>query len=451
MSANPNDTSKLRYFAPMLHIDLDDLNPDQYYLLGFYRKWIGLYGEPCKLSLKETGKAIDWEERKVRRVRNELITAKVIWTKTDLGRSTYVYLVDRRKENNERYEPLQKNDTTPNRAGEGYPKSVGESPQKSVGVQAVPLKEIEKEEKNKTDVSNDTSPAGAKTGIGQPQDMVSQDHFIQRDNMVVDESTIEENTRPSTPSSAAPPSPDPLFASVARLQFGIENTALMLRGGKKRVQDIVDVIEEDQKLRSNVTALSPNERLGLAGMHAKFWIWFTKVKYPPRDGEQERQLKSPDKVAEYWQEYRSLKHGAVLSTSAAPTRYTDDPYFAGRDDDDDLFMPIVTADLPPRQIDPLDHGTARHWEQALAQSSNRLPASDGKAFEQDVKAIGMVGRDTIVIEFADDDRRKKFVKGFMAFVESQFNRFDDRASNGAKPPINFSLVVKGDNQYREGA
>lgn len=129
-------------------------------------------------------------------------------------------------------------------------------------------------------------------------------------------------------------------------------------------------------------------------------------------------------------------------------RYLNDPYFAGRGDDD-RPDPFVDDELPPRQLDPLDHGTARHWQQAVTQISGRLSSSEGKAFEHDVSAIGMAGKNTIVIEFATDEKRKKFVKSFMAFLESEFNRFDGRSDDNVKPPISFALVVVGDEQYRD--
>jgi len=136
---------------------------------------------------------------------------------------------------------------------------------------------------------------------------------------------------------------------------------------------------------------------------------------------------------------------ATISTNA----YLNDPYFAGRDDDDppDAF---TDEELPPRQLAQLDHTTARRWHQAVTQVSGRLSATEGKAFETDVNAIGMVGKNTIVIEIATEEKRKKFVNGYMPFLESEFNRFDGRSDDNVKPPISFALVIVGDEQYRDG-
>lgn len=322
MSANPNDTSKLRFYAPMLHIDLDDLNPDQYYLLGFYRKWIGLHGEPCKLSLKAIGTIIKWDERKVRRVRNELILKNVIRVKTDIGRPTYVFLIDRRKENNERYQdqPLQKNDTSQSDVGDGYQKSVGDSPQKSVGVQA----ETQAEEEYKEEERINTYAAGAATGdhVDDPDNMVSVDT---QPGSINDGALVETHEETPTPIAPAPPPSvikvnkhntteirprDPLFDSIACLQFGIADTSKMPTDKRGRasigalVGKIKKVIVDQYMAMKRVTALTPDEFEYLAAQHGKFMVWWQTVKYPPKPGYKPLELRSADKFDVYWNEFR---------------------------------------------------------------------------------------------------------------------------------------------------
>lgn len=126
------------------------------------------------------------------------------------------------------------------------------------------------------------------------------------------------------PTSSAPPPPavrkvnahqttvitprDPIFDSVAKLQFGIDDTSAMPKGFGARIGRIVKVIVDAYKQRHNVTALSPNEREGLAGVHAKFWTWYTTVKYPSKGNEPPPQLRDAGKFAEYWLEYRTYRN-----------------------------------------------------------------------------------------------------------------------------------------------
>lgn len=111
---------------------------------------------------------------------------------------------------------------------------------------------------------------------------------------------------------------DPIFDSVAKLQFGIADTSDMpmttTKTGKRRsvfgarIQAIVNVIVDQYKLRNNVTALTTQEREGLAAIHGKFWTWYTEVKYPARNGETLSQLRDDEKFAEYWIEYRAYRN-----------------------------------------------------------------------------------------------------------------------------------------------
>lgn len=84
-------------------IDLDDLTADEFYLMGFYRKWVNLYNSPCELSIKDTGLAIRWEEQKTRRIRLSLAAKGLIQLDDQPGRPCIVTIVDRSAENERRY------------------------------------------------------------------------------------------------------------------------------------------------------------------------------------------------------------------------------------------------------------------------------------------------------------------------------------------------------------
>lgn len=61
-----------KYFAPMLHIDDDDLDPYQYRLLGHYRRVCGVNGD-CTESIRKTADKTRMSTGKVSTVRRELV------------------------------------------------------------------------------------------------------------------------------------------------------------------------------------------------------------------------------------------------------------------------------------------------------------------------------------------------------------------------------------------
>ena len=96
---------------------------------------------------------------------------------------------------------------------------------------------------------------------------------------------------------------DPIFDSIARLQFDVPEGETVPKATAGRVAKLVKVVVDAYKERSNVTALSPHERDGLARIHAKFWTWYTTVKYP-QSGGKKIELRSHTTFDLYWHEYR---------------------------------------------------------------------------------------------------------------------------------------------------
>lgn len=156
-----------------------------------------------------------------------------------------------------------------------------------------------------------------------PQDMVSDTATVKANLMVdsdlVGDRVLEETHEEHPTPVALPPSPavvvvkatgrtvvkprNPLFDSIAWLQFGVAAGEDVPSGTAGRVSKIEKIIVDGYKKRQNVTALSPHEREGLAGIHSKFWTWYTTVRYPPKNGQQ-IELRSSSTFEGYWDEYR---------------------------------------------------------------------------------------------------------------------------------------------------
>lgn len=99
-----------RYFSMMLHIDDDDLTPDEYRLLGHYRKIAGLYGEDCEESTKETAVATQMGVAAVRTARKALVEKGRITFQAGPNNTVRVVLIDCMAENIERYASPIKSD-----------------------------------------------------------------------------------------------------------------------------------------------------------------------------------------------------------------------------------------------------------------------------------------------------------------------------------------------------
>lgn len=109
---------------------------------------------------------------------------------------------------------------------------------------------------------------------------------------------------------------DPLFDSIAKLQFGVQDVTQMptitnkkgqtksLYGG--RIGAIEAVIVQGYKQRRQIEKMTPDDYVILAGHHANFWKWYTTVKYPVKGNEKPSELRDNQKFAEYWEEYRGV-------------------------------------------------------------------------------------------------------------------------------------------------
>ena len=328
-SNHTDDGSMSKYFCMMLHIDDDDLDPYEYRLLGHYRKICGLSPtRSCNEAIETTAARCLMSIATVRKARKSLAAQGCIHIDVKSHTSHAITIVDRMALNIARY---GKSDSPIiSDSPKVYQKREGRSTKSDrAGLSdLIPIKELEEEYKTNTDVSNDTSPADAGQGdpTSQSYRMVS-DHVNDSGEMVAAESVnggVLVEMHEDTPTSSVPPPPsvrkvnkhgttvitprDPIFDSVARLQFGIADTSDMPKGFGARIARIVKVIVDAYKQRNNVTALSPQEREGLAGIHANFWIWYTTVKYPTRGNEPAKELKSDVKFAEYWLEYRAYRN-----------------------------------------------------------------------------------------------------------------------------------------------
>lgn len=112
-SVDSSTYSDSSFFTESPFIDLDDLTADEFYLMGFYRKWLSLYNSPCNLSIKDTGLCIKWEEQKTRRIRSCLVSKGLIQLNDQPGRPCIVTIVDRAQDNQQRYADSKPNSRVP--------------------------------------------------------------------------------------------------------------------------------------------------------------------------------------------------------------------------------------------------------------------------------------------------------------------------------------------------
>lgn len=114
-----------KYFALMLHIDDDDLDPYEYRLLGHYRRVCGATNKPCFESTLTTAKITRMSDDKVRATRKRLESLGRIIVDEQSGSTTKVTVCDLMAENVERYSgyPYQKREgsgvDTPTKNGRG--------------------------------------------------------------------------------------------------------------------------------------------------------------------------------------------------------------------------------------------------------------------------------------------------------------------------------------------
>lgn len=100
-----DDGGGWKYFAPMLHIDDDDLDPYEYRLLGHYRRVCGVNGGKCSESVETTAAKTKMSVGKVSQVRRRLCTLKRINLTEGGNNSIIVTLRDCWLENILRYTP----------------------------------------------------------------------------------------------------------------------------------------------------------------------------------------------------------------------------------------------------------------------------------------------------------------------------------------------------------
>ncbi len=111
-----DEGSPSRYFAMMLHIDDDDLDPFEYKLLGHYKKLCGLYNTDVIFESNETSAGgSNMSVYAVRQARKGLVAKGCIKVQATNGRSIVVHLINRMKDNLERYSKPD-----PYRKQEGY-------------------------------------------------------------------------------------------------------------------------------------------------------------------------------------------------------------------------------------------------------------------------------------------------------------------------------------------
>lgn len=100
-----DDGGGWKYFAPMLHIDDDDLDPYEYRLLGHYRRVCGVNGGKCSESVETTAAKTKMSVGKVSQIRRRLCALKRINLTEGGNNSIIVTLRDCWLENILRYTP----------------------------------------------------------------------------------------------------------------------------------------------------------------------------------------------------------------------------------------------------------------------------------------------------------------------------------------------------------
>lgn len=98
-----DDGGGWKYFAPMLHIDDDDLDPYQYRLLGHYRRVCGTNGGRCEEGLTATAQKTRMSRGKASQVRRQLAKLGRITLTEGSNDSVVVTLRDCWRENVLRY------------------------------------------------------------------------------------------------------------------------------------------------------------------------------------------------------------------------------------------------------------------------------------------------------------------------------------------------------------
>jgi hypothetical protein len=119
-----------KYFALMLHIDDDDLDPYEYRLLGHYRRVCGATNKPCFESTLTTAKITRMSDDKVRSTRDSLEALGRIIVEKPAGSTVKVTVCDLMAENVERHKPNPSRkqegltlDTPPENRRGGLPKT----------------------------------------------------------------------------------------------------------------------------------------------------------------------------------------------------------------------------------------------------------------------------------------------------------------------------------------
>lgn len=140
-----------------------------------------------------------------------------------------------------------------------------------------------------------------------------------------------------------------------------------------------------------------------------------------------------------------------LLPAAGESPYLQDAYFQDRDDDPGTANPFARDDgLPPRQIDllPPGHPQLQWWDALKGDLSVRIGKATFDTWIRPIAAIGFADADTLVLEVSGMYLRDWFVKQIEPFCVDAYNRMDRRGEGKDKPSIKFSVVVKGDDQYR---
>lgn len=131
------------------------------------------------------------------------------------------------------------------------------------------------------------------------------------------------------------------------------------------------------------------------------------------------------------------------------SKYLNDPYFADDDLDD---LPIVAAvdELPPRQIElhKETDSKLKGWFATKGQLEVQLNRATYDTWIRPMVAIGYADPDTLVLEASNSYVADWFHRHIEASVLETYNRIDQRCGKHKKPSIAFSVVVKGDMQYR---
>lgn len=229
MTQHRDDGNPTKYFSMMLHIDHEDLNADEFYLLAYYRKIIGLnYGKPCEETTAETAKGVKWKVDKTRDIRAKLAEKGVIQITERSGKAQIVALADRNAANIERMKAQFA--TTSENSGRGKMGAIpnsdpsenggGVSRENGGGVQAAVLKNTNNSIHKSTKVDLQSADADVPSAPSQPQSSDGQ----QSEAAVIAQSgdtavpLVERIEEP--PTSSAPPPPAEIAPPPADIPDG---------------------------------------------------------------------------------------------------------------------------------------------------------------------------------------------------------------------------------------